>query len=318
MMEIERPKIRCEENADSSYAKIVIEPLEKGFGITLGNCLRRVLLSSLPGAAVVGIKLDEVKHEFSTIKGVREDVAEIILNLKGVAVATSSSDSLFLTTVRLTKDKPGIVYAKDIELNSDVTVLNPDAYICTLDKDGKLDIELTIGRGRGYVSADNNVRPLAAPIGYIPMDSVFTPVKKANYEVSPTRVGQSLDYDKLTLEVTTNGTMAAREIVSLAAKIIEQHINLFVDLSDDISRIGILVDKPEPRHLKILEMSIDEMNLSVRSFNCLKRAGINTVDDLTKRSEASMLKVKNLGKKSLDEVIEKIHSYGLKLAENDE
>lgn len=319
MLEIERPKIQCEENADGSYAQMIVEPLEKGFGITLGNCLRRVLLSSLPGAAVVGLKIDEVKHEFSTIKGVREDVAEIILNLKNVAVRTASNDRNFMATLRLFKDKPGPVYAMDISQNSEVDILNPDAYICTLDKDGAIDMELTIGRGRGYSSADHNVRPLSTPIGYIPIDSTFTPVKKANYDVSPTRVGQSLDFDKLTLEVYTNGTMSAREIVSLSAKILEGHISLFVNLSENISGLENILKNPGvEKHQKVLEMNIEEMNLSVRSFNCLKRAGINTVEDLTKRSENSMLKVKNLGKKSLEEVIEKLVQYGLKLSDSEE
>lgn len=317
MMEIERPKIQCDESADGSYAKFTIEPLERGFGITLGNCLRRVLLSALPGAAIKGVKIEGVKHEFSTIKGVREDVAEIILNLKGVAVKTVSQDRNYQTVLRLYAATPGIVTAKNIETHSDVEILNPDHYICTLDTGAVLDMQLTIGRGRGYVSANENKDP-NAPIGYIPIDSIFTAVKKVNYEVGSTRVGQNIDYDKLTLEVQTNGTMSAREVVSLSAKIVEDHIRLFVNLSENISGMDILVSREKDKRQKILEMSIEDLDLSVRSFNCLKRANINTVEDLSKRTEEDMLKVRNLGRKSLEEVISKLNELGLSLKKSDE
>jgi DNA-directed RNA polymerase subunit alpha len=312
MMEIEKPRILCDENADGSFAKLTVEPLDRGFGITIGNCLRRMLLSSLPGAAVVGIKIDGVKHEFSTIKGVREDVAEIILNIKSIAIKTASLDRFFTGTLRLLKSEPGVVTAKDISPNAEIEILNPDQYICTLDTGAKLDMELTVGRGRGYVRAELNKRP-DMPIGYIAIDSIFTPVKKANYEVSSTRVGQNIDYDRLVLEVLTNGTMTAKEVVSLSAKIVEDHNRLFVNLSESISGIDVLVSREENKHAKILEMSIEEMDLSVRSFNCLKRAGINSVKDLAERTEEDMLKVRNLGRKSLDEVIHKLQSYGLDL-----
>jgi len=317
MMDIERPKIVCEENEDGSYAKITVEPLERGFGITLGNCLRRVLLSSLPGAAVVGIRIDGVKHEFSTIKGVREDVAEIILNIKGIAIKTANSSKTFTSKLLLKKQGAGIVTAGDIETNSEVAVLNPDHYICTLDHDAKLEIELSIGRGRGYVSSVANKDP-NAPIGYIPVDSIFTPVKKANYEVGSTRVGQSIDFDRLIMEVTTNGTMSAREIVSLAAKVIDDHVRLFVSLSDSMGDLSTIIDPVGDGRGKAMEMSIEEMELSVRSFNCLKRANINSVEDLTRKTEDDMLKVRNLGRKSLDEVINKLHSLGLGLRSSEE
>lgn len=317
MMEIERPKIQCDESADGSYAKFTIEPLERGFGITIGNCLRRVLLGSLPGAAIKGVKIEGIKHEFSTIKGVREDVAEIILNLKGVAVKTVSSESAYQTILRLYANTPGIISAKNIETNSEVEILNPDHYICTLDVGATLDMELTIGRGRGYVSANENKDP-NAPIGFIPIDSIFTSVKKANYEVGSTRVGQRIDFDKLTMEVYTNGTMSAREIVSLSAKIIEDHIKLFVNLSESISGMDILVNREKDKQQKVLEMSIEDMDLSVRSFNCLKRANINTIEDLTKRTEDDMLKVRNLGRKSLDEVMGKLKDFGFDLKNSDD
>lgn len=317
MMEIERPKIFCDESADGSYAKLTVEPLERGFGITLGNCLRRVLLSSLPGAAVTGIKIEGVKHEFSTIKGVREDVAEIILNIKGIAIKTATSDRAFTSLVRLNKSGAGAVTAGDIEVNSDVEILNPDHYICTLDSGAKLEMELYIGRGRGYVSANANKDP-NAPIGVIAIDSIFTPVKKANYEVGSTRVGQSIDFDKLIMDVYTNGTISAKEIVSLAAKVIDEHIRLFVNLSDSINGIKVIVDPVGDTKAKVLEMNIEDMELSVRSYNCLKRANINTVEDLTKRTEDDMLKVRNLGRKSLDEVINKLKALGLDLKNSDE
>ena len=317
MIEIEKPKILCEESSDTAYAKFVVEPLDRGFGITIGNALRRVLLSSLPGAAVIGIRIDGVMHEFSTIKGMREDVAEVILNLKNLSVKYPVSDKNAKKSIRLTKSSAGVVTARDIQNDPEIEILNPDLYICTLDAGGKLDMELFIGKGRGYVSADKNKNP-EFPIGYIPVDSIFTPIKKVNYAVESTRVGQSIDYDKLIIEVWTNGTMSAREIISLAAKIVEDHIRLFVNLSDNIANMDILVSREEDKALRVLEMNIEDMDLSVRSYNCLKRAGIHTVEDLTKKTEDDMLKVRNLGRKSLDEVIHKLQSLGLELRNKDE
>ncbi len=317
MMEIEKPKILCEESSDSAYAKFIIEPLDRGFGITIGNTLRRVLLSALPGAAVVGIRIEGVMHEFSTIKGMREDVAELILNLKNLSVKFLSQDKSIKKIIKLTKNTAGAVTARDIDSDPEIEVLNPELYLCMLDTGAKLDMELFIGRGRGYVSADKNKNP-ELPIGYIPIDSIFSPIKKVNYEVESTRVGQSIDYDKLTLEVWTNGTMSAREIVSLAAKIVEDHIKLFVNLSENIAGMDILVSREEDKALRVLEMNIEDMDLSVRSYNCLKRAGIHTIEDLTKKTEDDMLKVRNLGRKSLDEVINKLHSLGLDLKNKEE
>ena len=317
MMEIEKPKITVEENEDHSYAKLTVEPLEKGFGITLGNCLRRILLSSLPGLAPIGIRIEGVKHEFSTIPGVKEDVTEIVLNIKSLAVKCNVADKAFRKTLTLKMEGPCRVYAKDITPDAEVEILNPDLYIATLDENTVLDMEITVGKGRGYKSAGYN-KSDKNPIDFIPVDSIFTPVKKANYSVEATRVGQSIDYDKLTLEVTTNGAFSGREIVSLAAKIMEDHIKLFVGLSESMSGIDILVSHEEDRQTKVLEMNIEDMDLSVRSYNCLKRAGIHTVEDLTKKSEDDMLKVRNLGRKSLDEVINKLISYGLNLRNKDE
>jgi DNA-directed RNA polymerase subunit alpha len=326
MMEIEKPKLTCEEANDGCYAKLVAEPLERGFGITLGNCLRRILLSSLPGAAAIGIKIEGVMHEFSTIKGMREDVAEIILNIKGLAIKTMSTDPSFRKTVYIKKKGTGVVTARDIQTDAEAEILNPDMYICTLDKDGALDMEITIGRGRGYVSAGKNkeadknnaFKGIDFPIGFIPIDSIFTPTKKANYSVESIRVGQSIDFDKLTLEVTTNGTFSGREIISLAAKIMEDHIRMFVNLSDSIGAMEILVDNTQDEEKKVLEMSIEDMDLSVRSYNCLRRAGIHTVEDLTRKSEDDMLKVRNLGRKSLDEVIQKLGAYNVLLRPKEE
>ena len=318
MMEIEMPKISVEESEDKSYVKIVVEPLEKGFGITVGNCLRRTLLSALPGAAIQGIKFApslDVKHEFSTIKGVKEDVTEIILNLKSVAIKTTTTDVDFKKVLNLRKEGPQVVKAGDIELDAEVEILNPDQYICTVDEGAVLDVDLTIGRGSGYKGADNNK---TGEIGYIAIDSIYTPVTKVSYNVENARVGQNLDRDRLILEVWTNGAFTGKEIVSLAAKIVQEHISIFVNLSDVMSGFGILVAPPTDPLPKILEMSIEEMDLSVRSYNCLKRAGIHTIEDLTQKTEDDMLKVRNLGKKSLDEVILKLNGYGLKLKEQEE
>ena len=317
MMEIEMPKIDVEESENGSYAKVVVEPLEKGFGLTLGNALRRILLSALPGAAITNIKFAEelgIKHEFSAVEGVKEDVTEIILNLKCVAIKTTSLDKDYKKTVRLYKEGPAVVKAGDISADAEIEVLNPDLYICTVDEGAKIDMELTIGRGRGYEGADEHKVDI---IDNIAIDSIYTPVKKVSYNVTATRVGQSVDFDKLTLEVWTNGAFSGKDIISLAAKIMEEHIRMFVSLSD-VGNIGILVPAPMDGITKILEMTIEDMDLTVRSYNCLKRAGIHTVEDLTKKTEEDMLKVRNLGKKSLDEVIYKLESYGLKLMDKED
>lgn len=312
MIEIEKPRIMVEESEDYSFAKVVVEPLERGFGMTLGNSLRRILLSALPGAAVTGIRIDGVQHEFSTIPGIREDVAEIILNIKGLALKTNETENDFSKVLRLEKAGYGEVYARDIMTDSEVEILNPDHYLCTVEEGGVLSMELTVGRGRGYVPSDKNKDP-KQPIGYIAVDSIFTPVSRVNYSVTSTRVGQNIDYDKLTLEVQTNRAFKAVDIISLAAKIMEDHIKLFVDLSESIAGMDILISRDDNKQQKILEMSIDDMDLSQRSYNCLKRAGIHTVDDLVKKSEDDMLRVRNLGRKSLDEIIAKLNSYGLGL-----
>jgi DNA-directed RNA polymerase subunit alpha len=318
MMEIEKPKLTVEESKNGSSCHIVVEPLERGFGITIGNALRRVLLGSLPGASVVGIKIEGVQHEFSTIAGVKEDVTEIILNIKSLALKTTETDRNFRKVVRINKKGPCVVTAADIDTDADVEVLNPDLPICVLDSDAVLSMELYIGRGRGYVSAEKNKEvnkdlKLNYPIGFIPTDSIFTPVKRVNYNVESARVGQSIGFDKLVLDVTTNGAFSAVEIVSLAAKVMNEHIFMFVDLSESIRNMDILVNREEDKQQKVLEMQIDDLDLSVRSYNCLKRAGIQTVEDLTKKTEEDMLKVRNLGRKSLDEVIAKMESLGLSL-----
>ncbi|MEE0842361.1 MAG: DNA-directed RNA polymerase subunit alpha [Christensenellales bacterium] len=312
MMEIKKPKITFEENESKNYAKFVVEPLERGFGTTLGNSLRRVLLSSLPGAAAVGIKIDGVDHEFSTIKGVKEEVTEIILNLKTVrfrVTAPSEKDKIELT---LHADTVGKVTAGDIDLPSDVEVLNPEQLICTLDEGGSINMKIYVGTGRGYVPAERN-KDSREPIGFIPVDSIFTPVSKVNYTVESTRVEQSIDFDKLTIEVTTDGTVSAKEIISLAAKIINDHMKLFVELVDNMSEQNILVSQDDDKAQKVLEMSVEDLDLSVRSYNCLKRANIHTVADLTRRTEDDMLKVRNLGRKSLEEVVKKLEDLGLSL-----
>ena len=317
MMEIEKPRITLQESADLKVGKFVVEPLERGYGITLGTALRRVLLSALPGAAVVGVNIEGVSHEFSTIKGVKEDVAEIILNLKGLNLKANYTDKTLKKVLKIERTTPGVVLAKDILDDPEIEILNPDMYICTIDEGGRLIMDLTVAKGRGYVVAENLKDP-TQPIGYIPIDAIFTPVKAASYSVTSTRVGQSIDYDKLTLEVKTDGSLSAKDVVSLAAKALEEHIRQFVDLSDYMRNIGILKEPDEDRQQKVLEMSIEDMDLSVRSYNCLKRAGIHTVEDLTKKSEDDMLKVRNLGRKSLDEVISKLRSYGLDLKSSEE
>ena len=300
-MEIERPRITCEETDNGAFARFVVEPLEKGYGITLGNAMRRTLLSS----------------EFSTIRGVSEDVVDIILNLKGLAVKCKDQSKDFVTYLHLRKSGVNTITAKDFEDNSDVEILNPDLYICTMDEGSVLDMDLMIANGRGYVSNSEN-KSRFDDIDYIAMDSLFSPVKKVNFNVESTRVGQSVNYDKLTLEVETNGTASARDIVSLAGKIIMEHVNLFVELCAQMASTDILVSREEDKQIKLMELPIEEMDLSVRSYNCLKRAGINTVEDLTKKSRGDMLKVKNLGIKSIDEVIAKLESYGLSLRRDED
>ena len=312
MMEIEMPRITMEETDSYRTGKFVVEPLDRGYGHTLGNALRRVLLSNLPGAAVIGIMIEGVDHEFSTVKGVKEDVTEIILNLKSLNLKANYTDKALVKELHIQKSNAGIVTAADIDVDPEIDVLNPDLYICTLDEGAKLDMTLYVGKGRGYVVAEN-LKDSSRPIGYIPIDAIFTPVKFASYSVEPTRVGQSMDYDKLTLNVKTDGSLSAKDVLSLAAKALEDHIKLFVALSDTISGLDILVSRSEDRQQKVLEMNIEEMDLSVRSYNCLKRAGIHTVADLTRKSEEDMLKVRNLGRKSLDEVIAKLRSFGLDL-----
>ncbi len=312
MMEIEMPKITMEETDSYRTGKFIVEPLERGYGHTLGNALRRVLLSNLPGAAVIGIMIEGVDHEFSTIKGVKEDVTELILNLKSLNLKANYSDKSLVKELHLTRSTPGAVTAADIDVDPEIDILNPDLYLCTLDAGAKLDMTLYVGKGRGYVVADNLKDP-TRPIGYIPIDAIFTPVKFAAYSVEPTRVGQSMDYDKLIINVKTDGSLSAKDVLSLAAKALEDHTKLFVALSDTMSGMDILVSRSEDRQQKVLEMNIEEMDLSVRSYNCLKRAGIHTVADLTRKTEEDMLKVRNLGRKSLDEVIAKLRTFGLDL-----
>lgn len=317
MLTIEKPRIICEENDNGSYAKFILNPLERGFGVTVGNALRRTLLSALPGAAVICVRIDGVQHEFSTIEGVKEDVTDIILNLKGLAVKTAIDDRDFRKTLKLHAKGPGVVTAAAIQPDDEVTVLNPDLYICTLEDGIEISMEIIVGRGRGYVTADKN-KDESLPIGYIAMDSIFTPVVKVSYDVENTRVGQNTDFDKLILEVTTNGTYTAREVVSLASKLMNDHMMLFVDLVEDMASTSILVNREEDNVMKLLERSIEDMDLSVRSYNCLKRAGINTIEDLIKRTEDDMLKVKNLGRKSLEEVIYKLAQEGLSLKKRED
>ena len=312
MMEIEMPRITMEETDSYRTGKFVVEPLDRGYGHTLGNALRRVLLSNLPGAAVIGIMIEGVDHEFSTVKGFKEDVTEIILNLKSLNLKANYTDKALVKELHIQKSNAGIVTAADIDVDPEIDVLNPDLYICTLDEGAKLDMTLYVGKGRGYVVADELKDP-SRPIGYIPIDAIFTPVKFASYSVEPTRVGQSMDFDKLTLNVKTDGSLSAKDVLSLAAKALEDHVKLFVALSDTISGMDILVSRSEDRQAKVLEMNIEEMDLSVRSYNCLKRAGIHTVADLTRKTEEDMLKVRNLGRKSLDEVIAKLRGFGLDL-----
>ena len=316
MIGIEKPRIETAElAADGTYGKIIVEPLERGYGVTLGNSLRRILLSSLPGYAITSVKIDGVLHEFSTIPGVKEDVTEIIINLKNVILKIHGEGP---KTVYIDASGEGEVLAGDIKCDSEVEIINPEYHICTLDKDAHINMELTVNKGRGYVSAEQNKKLMQPVIGVIAIDSIYTPILKANYTIDDIRVGQEIGFDKLTLEVWTNGTITATEAVSLGAKFLNEHLALFGDLSGEAYDTEIMVDKGEDAKEKVLEMTIEELDLSVRSFNCLKRAGINTVEDLTNKTEDDMMKVRNLGKKSLDEVINKLHSFGLDLRSEDE
>ena len=315
MVEIEKPRITClDAPEDPSYGKYVVEPLERGYGMTLGNSLRRILLSSLPGYAATSVKIQGVQHEFSTIPGVTEDVTEIVLNVKRI---TPKLHCAGVKTVHIDAVGPCEVTAGDIKADAEVEILNPELHICTLGEDATFNMEITLAQGRGYVSSDRNKTPQTV-IGVIPIDSIYSPVTKVNYTVENTRVGNMTDYDKLTLEVWTDATINARDAVSLGAKVLRDHLDLFVDLSEEIGSKSTVVEKAEAQHDKVLEMTIEELDFSVRSFNCLKRAGINTVEDLINTSEEDMMKVRNLGRKSLEEVIGKLEAMGLHLAKSEE
>lgn len=315
VIEIEKPKIECLEMSDNNrYGKFVVEPLERGYGITLGNSMRRILLSSLPGCAVTDIKIDGVLHEFSTIPGVIEDVTEIILNIKGLSIKYAGDG---VKTIIIDAEGQKAVTGGDIITDEEVEVLNPEHHIASLNGSNRLYIEMTIQRGRGYVSSEKNKRNNQT-IGVIPIDSIYTPVEKVNYNVENTRVGQFTEYDKLTLEVWTNGSIAPDESISLGAKILSEHLNLFIDLSDRAKEAEIMVQKEEPAQDKVFEMTIEELELSVRAYNCLKRDGINTIQDLTSKTEDEMAKVRNLGRKSLEEVLNKLEELGLKLTSRED
>ena len=318
MFDFERPNIEVAEiSDDKKYGRFVVEPLERGYGITLGNSLRRIMLSSLPGAAVSQVKIEGVLHEFSSIEGVKEDVTEIIMNIKSLAIR-NNSDTNEPKTAYIEYEGEGVVKASDIQADQDIEILNPDLTIATLcGKSAKLYMELTITKGRGYVSADKN-KSEDLPIGVIAVDSIYTPVERVNITVENTRVGQLTDFDKLTLDVYTNGTLVPDEAVSLAAKVLSEHLSLFIDLSENAKTAEVMVEKEEDEKEKVLEMSIDELELSVRSYNCLKRAGINTVEELTNKTSEDMMKVRNLGRKSLEEVLAKLKELGLQLNPSDE
>lgn len=316
MIGIEKPRIDAVDlKQDGTYGKFVVEPLERGYGTTLGNSLRRVLLSSLPGYAVTSVSIDGVLHEFSTIEGVKEDVTEIVLNLKSVILKIHGSGP---KTMYIDCSGECEITADDIQADSEVEILNPEQHIATLNSDAHVRMELTADCGRGYVSAERNKKLMEPVIGVIAIDSIYTPVVKVNYKVENARVGDVTDYDKLSLEVWTNGTIAAKDAVSLAAKILNEHLNLFIDLSDEAGNTEIMIEKGEDNKSQILEMTVEELDLSVRSFNCLKRANIHKVSDLISKSEDEMMRVRNLGRKSLDEVIAKLNSLGLSLRKDDE
>ncbi len=311
-LRFEKPRVeRVELSEDGSYGKYTVAPLQRGYGTTLGNSLRRMMLSSLEGAAISSIKIENVQHEFSTIPGVKEDVSEIVLNMKQVIIKLYSDGP---KTVYIEAEGAGELCARDIKTDSDVEIINGDLHIATLNEDAKLYMEITINKGRGYISAEKNKAMLQPLIGLIPVDSIYTPVEKVNYYVENTRVGQNTDFDKLTVEVWTNGTKTADEAISLSAKIINDHMMLFIQLTDEAMNVETMVEKEETKKEKILDMTIEELDLSVRSYNCLKRAGINTVEDLTLRKEEEMMKVRNLGRKSLDEVTNKLKSLKLGFA----
>ena len=314
MIEIEKPTINKYIDEDGNYGKFVVEPLERGYGTTLGNALRRILLSSLPGAAVTSVKIDGVLHEFSTIPGVKEDVTEIILNLKKLAIRLNGDNT---KRVIINAVGPKEVTAADIIGDSDIEIFNPDLHIATLEENATLVMEVNLARGRGYVPAEMN-KTESTPISVIPVDSIYTPVRKVNFTVENTRVGQVTDYDRLVLEIWTDGSITPEEGVSIGAKIMQEHLNLFIQLTDTTGAMEIMVEKEEDQKEKALEMTIEELELSVRSFNCLKRAAINTVEELTQKSEEDMMKVRNLGKKSLDEVKAKLEELGLGLRPSDE
>ena len=319
MFDFNKPNIEITEiSEDKRYGRFVVEPLERGYGTTLGNSLRRIMLSSLPGAAVSHVKIDGVLHEFSSIPGVKEDVTEIVMNLKSLAIK-NSSETDEPKTAYIEFEGEGVVTAADIRVDSDIEILNPETVIATLNggADSKLNMELTISKGRGYVSADKNKND-DMPIGVIPIDSIFTPVERVNLTVENTRVGQITDFDKLTLDVYTNGTLVPDEAVSLAAKVLNEHLKLFIDLSEVAQIAEVMIDKEDDITQAVLEMSIDELELSVRSYNCLKRAGINTVEELTNRTPEDMMKVRNLGRKSLEEVLGKLKELGLELSQGEE
>ncbi len=314
MLEIERPNIECTSMSDDKkHATYVMEPLERGFGTTIGNSLRRILMSGLPGTAVTSVKIDGVLHEFTTIEGVHEDVTNIVLNLKGLCARMHTDEPKKLI---INAKGPGAVTAADIEHDSEVDIVNEDMHIATLDKDASIYMEITLEKGRGYVLAERNKAPNMA-IGVIPVDSLFTPVTRVNFSVENTRVGQITDFDKLTLDVSTNGSMNVDEAVSLAAKIMSESLSQFINLTDHVGDVEIMVEKEEDKKEKILEITIEELDLSVRSYNCLKRAGINTVEELIMRNEEEMMKVRNLGKKSLEEVQQKLEALGLGLKQDD-
>lgn len=315
MIEFEKPNIKCLEiDNETNYAKFVCEPLERGYGVTIGNSLRRILLSSLPGAAITSVKIEGVVHEFSTIPNVVEDVPEIIVNLKMVRLKLHENEE---KTIRIDVKGEGEVKAGDIITDDSVEVLNPDLHIATLAEGAHLQMEMTVERGRGYNSAEKNKKD-DMPLNVLPIDSIYTPVKKVNYSVENTRVGQNIDYDKLTIELWTDGGLAPYEALSLAAKVMTGHLELFIDLSETAKNTQVMIEKEENKKEKVLEMSIEDLELSVRSFNCLKRANISTVEDIAKMTESEMMKVRNLGKKSLDEVVAKLHSLGLDFAKEEE
>lgn len=316
MIKFEKPQYKVTEyDETSNYGKFELEPLEKGFGLTLGNALRRVMLSSLPGSAITSINIDGVDHEFQTITGIYEDVTTIVLNLKGIVIKNHSEEDQVLT---LNVDKEGVVTAADIDCPADVEIINKDQEICTIVKGGKLNMEMTVSNGRGYVRAENNKKLLKkAKIGTIAIDSIYSPIERVNYEVEEARVGQSTNYDKLVVEIWTNGSMKAEEAIALASRILIEHLNILTDLNEIADITGIMAEKEEDPKVKALETSIDDMEFSVRAYNCLKRSGINTMQDLVNRKESDMMKIRNLGKKSLKEVLDKVKAMGLSFKNDD-